>query len=139
MPRKHDPEREQVEWVFGLTGGELNDEAWGGFAYNYDEVPDYVRRDYPDLYDGNVSYRTVVGYFVYGSPPEELIDDEGIWERRATYASSGETECPLSPDRVEDARCPLCDSEPGDPHAYIYVGDGWAEVVYRLERPSDEE
>ena len=32
--------------------------------------------------------------------------------------------------RLED-RCPLCEAGPDEDHGYIYIGDGWAEVVYR--------
>lgn len=126
-----DTERQEIEWVFMLTGGELNDAPWGGFAYNYDGVPEWAASDFDDRFDHE--YRTIIGCFVYGSPPEQIVDAEGVWELRATFASSGEAECPLRPEVVEDERCPLCDEPSGEPHGYIYLGDGWAEAVYRLQ------
>jgi len=137
MPRKHDIEREQIEWVFGLTGGELNDHAWAGFAYNYDGIPEYAGDDYGDRYDA--TYRTVIGHFLFSLPPQTLISDEGLWRLRGAYRSSGETECPLHPEPVDGEHCPLCDSDRGDPHGYIYIGEGWREVIYRLEHGRDEE
>ena len=138
MTARDDAEREQVSWVFGLTGGELNDEPWGGFQYNHDDIPEYAGSDHPDRYDSNVSYRTVVGNFLFGEPPVSIADDDGTWKRRMTYLTSGETECPLRPERVTGERCPLCDNDPGEPHGYIYIGDGWCSVSYRLVLPDDE-
>lgn len=126
-----DSEREQIEWVFMLTGGELNDEPWNGFAYNYDGVPDWAASDFKDAFDSE--YRTVVGCFIYGGPPRQTIDADGVWELRATFVSSGETECPMAPEAVDNERCRLCDETTGQPHRYIYLGDGWAEAVYRRE------
>jgi hypothetical protein len=143
-----DAERQQVEWVFGLTGGELDDEPWNGFRYNFEGVPDWARPDFKDRYDRE--YRTVVSCFLYGGPPERIVDASGEWTLQATYGSSGETECPLrdiAPEEQEAIyahrekqfnlphieRCFLCDEERGDDHGYIYLGDGWADCVFRLE------
>jgi hypothetical protein len=134
-----DDEREQVEYVFGLTGGELDDEPWGGFKYNYDGPPDYAASDYPDRYDFNVQYRTVIGDFLFGGPPEVIEDDQGVWHKSGMFTTSGETECPLHDQPVEEERCPLCDEARGDEHGYIYIGDGWAEVIFRLELPEEDE
>lgn len=132
MPRDvDDSEREQIEWVFMLTGGELNDDSWNGFAYNFDSVPDWAATDFKDRFDH--PYRTVVGCFLYGGPPEQIVDADGVWELRATFVSSGEAECPLAPEVVDEERCRLCDEPRSQPHGYIYLGDGWAEAVYRLQ------
>src|SRR5260370_21406033 len=88
-----DSERQQVEWVFGLTGGELDDETWNGFAYNFDGVQEWAQSDFKDRYDHE--YRTVVGCFLYGGPPECIVDTSGVWTLKAAFQSSGETECPL--------------------------------------------
>jgi hypothetical protein len=143
-----DSERQQVEWVFGLTGGELNDEPWNGFAYNFDGVPEWAHSDFKDRHDRD--YHTVVSCFLYGGPPERIADAFGVWTRQATYPSSGETECPLRDVEAEEQeaiyahrekrfnlprieRCFLCDEERGHDHGYIYLGDGWAECVFRRE------
>src|SRR5262245_19008898 len=118
-----DPERQQVEWVFMLTGGELDDEPWNGFAYNYDGVPEYAASDFEDTFE--YEYRTVIGSFLYGGPPERIVAAEGAWELRATFVSSGEAECPLRREVVDEERCRLCDETRGEPHGYIYLGDGW--------------
>lgn len=159
-----DIEREQVEWVFGLTGGELEDKPWepfapstegekdctwalgmGGlgyassretFAYHYDGVPDYCgRREYDDLYANGVEYRTVVYCCLFGSPPEHVVDGGQLWTRVASYTTSGETECPERQEggEVEEDECPLCGADHGEEHSYIYIGEGWSEVVYRAE------
>jgi hypothetical protein len=147
-----DSERAQVELVFGLTGGELDDEPWHGFAYNYKGVPEYVRSDFTDRYDRE--YRTVVACFLYGAPPERIVDDAGEWTLQATYSSSGEAECPLKDiDATEQeeiyahrekhfnlpriARCFLCDEQRGDEHGYLYLGEGWLEAVFKLA-PTEE-
>jgi hypothetical protein len=130
-----------------LTGGELDDEPWNGFRYNFDGVPDWARPDFKDRYDRE--YRTVVSCFLYGGPSERIVDASGEWTLQATYSSSGETECPLRDVDAEEQeaiythrekqfnlprieRCFLCDEERGDDHRYIYLGDGWAECVFRL-------
>jgi hypothetical protein len=145
---EEDAERQQVEWLFRLTGGELNDEPWNGFMYNYDGVPEYATGDFDDSFDHE--YHTVVSCFLYGSAPERVVDASGIWLLQQMYLSSGETECPLRDLDHEDEevayehrqkqfdlprieRCFLCDEARGDEHGYIYLGDGWGEAVYRLE------
>jgi hypothetical protein len=133
-----DSERAQIEVVFLLGGGELNHESWGGFAYNYDGPPSYAESDFPDRYD--TEYRTVIGSFLFSSPPTTIEDDEGLWEHRATFRSSGEGECWMRPEVVEEERCPLCDEPRGEEHGYVYLGESWAEAVYRLQpAPDDDE
>lgn len=143
-------ERAQVEQVFGLTGGELSDTVWearevGGservwtFHYFYESTPEYAERELDwTAHD----FRTVVRDIVFGAPPEQL---EG-WTKVATFGSSGEVECPgrseepniVRADQSPEGRgCYYCEAEVGEPHGYIYIGDGWAEIVYK--RDEDEE
>jgi hypothetical protein len=114
----------------------LRAEPWNGFAYNYDGVPEYAASDFEDTFDHE--YRTVIGCFLYGGPPEQLVDADGAWELRATFLSSGEAECPLRAEIVAEERCRLCDETRGEPHGYIYLGDGWAEAVYRRQTRDED-
>lgn len=143
--------RAQVEQVFGLTGGELMDVAWepnyrtGGsalfntatwgtftFTYWYQGAPPYVERSYSDSpIRPGATYRTVCEDETFGQVPETVTDDQGTWKVVARYRSSGECECPNDDPTSDKASCPLCE-ETGE-HSYIYIGDGWAEIVYRLE------
>lgn len=163
--REVEIEREQIEWVFGLTGGELRFEPWtyevGGkesrFPYWYEGVPDYASGDFSDQYDSGVEYRTVVTQALYGAPPERIesgsegqIEDAG-WLLQRMYHSSGETECPgrddgdgtVTEEHTDGGdRCVLCEELLGEQHGYIYLGDGWVEAVYRIqneEEPDGEE
>ncbi len=140
-------ERMQFEYVFGLTGGELEDKAWSidghDFAYWYEGVPDWMGREKcKDRYDSGISYRTIV---FWNSCPPRLEDSDGtIWVRCQYGMASGETECPghgqIVGDEEESLRaqgttgpCPLCESPVGEEHGMIYVGDGFGEAVYRRE------
>lgn len=145
--------REQVEWVFGLTGGELNDKSLRyhktdedsdhqyGFAFYYDGVPSYARPDFEHLDENHYDYFTAVSCELYGSSLDELItvEDGKLYKKLKVYTNSGETECPGKSDgdgvvTEEQADpsgfCPYCDESIGDEHGYIYLGDGWCEVVY---------
>jgi hypothetical protein len=154
-------EREQVEQVFGLTGGELMDVAWvpnyrtdGSalvgtaqwspftFTYWYQGVPDYVGESLQ--FPISQTYRTVCEQELYGKVPETVTDDEGTWKVVARYSTSGECECPskngsipgIADERglnIMETPCSLCGENPQSFHGYIYIGDGWAEIVYRLE------
>lgn len=162
-------ERESVEEVFRLTGGELETKpwepwipahpldaddllriAWHGFGpgsnqtifrYWYEGVPDYVgRNEFPDIHD--TEYRTVVTDLLYQSSvlaENGCLRDGAEWKRVRVFQSSGETRCPGAyhedgDEPVVDADgCPYCEEKPGEEHGYIYLGDGWAEVVYRRE------
>ena len=111
-------EKEQVEWVFHLTGGELEDEPWVfredsepgdpvaiGSQYNYwyEGIPDWVRvgdltrRDHYGNIIGEAvvdtdTCRTVIHYGgSYGFPPMKIKG----WKQVAQYDSSGETDCPM--------------------------------------------
>lgn len=89
---------EQIEWVFGLTGGELSNELWGGYAYNYEGVPEWATEDFDrdTRYCVSGEYRTVivVGGGFLPSPKESIVVDDEVWELVQTYTNSGETECP---------------------------------------------
>jgi len=167
--KERDLEREQIEWVFGLTGGELADEPWtvlGApihffrhdplqteamdehvFPYWYEGVPDYseIRDKYSE------TYRTVVVDEMGGPVPGALLDKEGgIWKKIRSFRNSGETECPGRQDEgvvTESSAsngkyCDYCEANIGEDHGYIYLGDGWGEVIYQLHKPrylEDEE
>lgn len=181
-------ERECVEAVFALGGGELADEPWEPwvasdateadiawsartgiqpklserwtFRYHYDGVPEYADGDFADRHGFGVDYCTVVRDCMFGELPEVLHDRGSTWHRVASYQSSGEMECPRGHDGVPGAivgaepwraewkgerpledpdRCPLCEEERGQPHGYVYIGDGWCEVVYRCRTLSCSE
>lgn len=153
-------EKEQVEWVFSLTGGELADAPLrfaevktepyrmaGGLKGSvltvrrwwrrwwYDGVPEYARRDLTGGWDDQ-NYITIVTDCLFGEPPKKIIAKGKVWRRVAVYTSSGEGECPghgraVAEDEAKDGRCPLCEDPVGKEHGMIYLGDGWAEVVYR--------
>ncbi len=149
-------ERKQVEWVFGLTGGELHEpdsrfpHKWDHIRYWYEGPPDWTNRNELGLtWDDDV--RTIVACLLYG----DLEVPEG-WEEVTRFASSGETECPdcgLSSEWNESpaqelARkktpltntgyrgnpdCPLCEGG-----GYIYIGEGWYEITLRHDNKEEE-
>ncbi len=136
-------EKERIEQVFGLTGGELETSPWKcqsrenpelsidrewSFAYWYEGVPEYAKRDFEDPHDG--CHRTVVTECVFGAPPAVLEDEDGRWYRVQSYSSSGETQCSWEgcEDAEENLPCKICEGE--DEHGCIYLGEGWCEVVY---------
>lgn len=158
QPEPEGNEREQVQQVFGLTGGELMDVEWEThlphvethsvtFTYWYHGVPEYVSESLQ--FPISQTYRTVCESELYGMVPERVTDDEGTWKVVARYSTSGEVECPCrnsdNPDAVSvDNPCPLCGADGTDAypitepvHGYIYIGDGWAEIVYRLQEPPE--
>lgn len=116
-------ERQQIEVVFGLGGGELADppdpqfpDEWDGvFAYWYEGPPEYCARDYADHWDRE--YRTAIVYELFG----RAATPDG-WERVAYFVSSGENDCWCE----GDADCPVCEGD-----GLVYIGDGHCEVVYR--------
>ena len=126
-------EREQIKAVFCLGGGELEDEPWGDVQYWYEGCPSYLGTpDYTDRYSRE--YRTGVQCLLYAG---ELKAPEG-WEIMSSYTTSGECECGCQhtvyqakldkgvSDDAPDPDCPVCEGD-----GLIYIGDGWAEVVYR--------
>lgn len=158
-----DVEREQIEYVFGLTGGELETEPWAvvgpytrsderdephawAVRYWYDGAPEYVSRELGRFN----SLRTVVanpaGYS--NGPDAWLADESGVWMLVDSFTSSGETECPgqhedagpkVTADHVADTdRCYLCEGKLGDDHGYIYIGDGYEAVYARAVHDCDD-
>ena len=135
-PERHALETARIAEVFGLTGGELADEVWtetaahevSGTLYEvkshwwYEGVPAWAEADYVD---SPYEYRTMVRDCLFGNPPARL---SGKWEFVAAYQSSGETECHHRDAGIADANCQLCEGD-----GFVYLGDGWAEVVYRRE------
>lgn len=124
-----DIEREQVEAVFCLSGGELDapDDTWG--PYHYDGQPYYIP-DPPDMWSESIAYRTIVACELYGAARIPVG-----WTRVDHWTSSGETECyckdgceehelPFGPAQT----CPLCDGG-----GFIYIGDGWREILCRTD------
>jgi hypothetical protein len=147
-------ERQQVEWVFGLTGGELDDEPLfcGGTVYHfhYDGIPEYAGEDFPDQHDNGIDYYTVVACFLHSKGVEEDAVPYEDYKLTRWYQSSGEAECPgRNCGSVEEAWehekgsvCYLCEAdkpklgepvEDGNGHGYIYLGEGWCEVVFRRD------
>lgn len=140
-------ERQQIEWVFGLTGGELADEPLHfrdedgterKWAYHYDDVPEWAADDF-DTHEGRVSFCTLIeaGVSYSSCAPEIMNFGTEVWHKVATYAASGETECPERQDQelVGEGhteglqQCPLCEADAGEEHGFIYVGES-AEHVY---------
>lgn len=121
-PDRHATETQQIAEVFGLTGGELSDTPWvepDGFAsyWWYEGVPEWAEEDHAvDSHE----YRTSVRDIMFGTPTPEG------WEHVASYRSSGECECRHEDFGIAGQDCPLCEGD-----GFIYLGDGWAEVVYR--------
>lgn len=120
-------ERERIECLFGLGGGELEDEPWGEYAYWYEGSPEYVASAQEK--NGYV-YRTVIAYCLFSQPkpPEDgwkLVEVYPVSEADCWRDGAGtEAENP-SPD------CPLCEGE-----GTIFLGEGWAEAVFH--KPEEE-
>lgn len=144
-------DKEQIACVFGLGGGELEDSVWIPhtpderefvFHFWYSDAPEYAERDFEDF----ETVRTGVRDEMFGACPEILSDDSGVWTKLATFRNSGESECFAFGSLVtaehcgaDGKTCTLCEEELGKPHSYVYLGDGWAEVVYGLIPELEEE
>jgi hypothetical protein len=181
-----------VEWVFGLTGGELESKPlryaykWTEMEYRPNERDHFpivtkLRRkwarywyegasEYMELgrqrYRG--SYTTLVwdsGSYGDHLPPRTIVVKGERWRKVASFASSGEAACPVPkyhPGKVtradaklgqanpcassrsyrpkaRHAHCLLCGERLGGEHGYLYLGEGWMEVVYYKPDPKDEE
>lgn len=102
-------EREQIEWVFVLTGGELADKPWrgsylsrfGGWAhcvhhYWYDDTPEYAERELKNAEHWNAEFITLItwGGGFLDAPPAFVRRNRIHYKLVATYTNSGETECP---------------------------------------------
>jgi len=143
-----DREREQVENVFGLGGGELEDESFAGYAYNYEGAPEYAANEIEEL---DYQYHTVIvsggGYLP--SPYDKLEEDGVRWDLVEYFMNSGESDCWICgaggngvdwwADEFEqqhghapgpDDRCGLCETEMEDMPGVVYIGEGY-EAVYR--------
>lgn len=137
-------ERETVEAVFSLGGGELDDEPTTYttpdgeehvFTYTYDGPPEYASSEELSDLDECNSF-TAIGCYIYSSPPAQVTIKGTSYKLRATYSSSGETTCPCDgcdEDPFEDQVCPYCKREPGEEHGCAYLGEGWLEAVYERE------
>lgn len=141
-------EREQIEYVFGLTGGELASEPWTYQApyvyssdsstelllrehtarYWYDGCPDYCERSEREEWE-DAAARTIVvaggGYL--SAPAPWVVDDEGAWRLVATYQNSGETECPGQHEdagnKVRRDHCKLSKGWPRDGKTHFAIGE----------------
>jgi hypothetical protein len=154
-------EKTQIEEVFRLGGGELSDKplryaickvldsakVWGTLIdierrwarYFYDGAPSYIEREWARKFDG--TFLTIVTCEMFGEMPKRIMTSDGrVWRKVRTFRSSGETECPWQgvaeedrpdPQTWEGDCCPLCEEGKGEEHGMIYIGEGWAEVVYR--------
>jgi hypothetical protein len=151
--------RSQIEIVFALGGGELHvphdqfPDPWVGLiefwylgAPNYaEELKGAKRITCPacggtgehDHDDGDcagcdgagtvtMEMRTAIQDCLFGFP-----DPPEGWERIAAYRSTGEAECwacGAGGEGEPDPACQLCDGG-----GFVYLGDGWHEVVYRRQ------
>lgn len=134
-----DLDRERIECVFGLGGGELHEphpdfrdsEGWDGpdgIAYWYEGIPEYTSLvDLGLTFDDEV--RTAILDVMFGFP-----DSPEGWGQVASFRSSGEANCWWCAQGAENGTdnedqrdaCTLCEGD-----GLIYLGDGMAEVVYR--------
>jgi hypothetical protein len=115
-------EQERIEWVFGLTGGEMADRPWTAYHVGKDETreqdderarkygwaPTVYDRVYPHRYwyEGapeylgkqydHVTARTTLtwGSGYLEAPTPWLVDADGVWVFVESFNNSGECECP---------------------------------------------
>ena len=154
-----DLDRERTAGVFALGGGELHEpdplfpDEWdgppgAGIAYWYDGPPEYATelRDAEHIPCPACGGKGVVqdevceacegpGYRLHEVRTAILcglfgLPDPPGWERIASFSTSGEASCWFCGDGTgnegERAGCPLCEGD-----GCVYIGDGWAEVVFR--------
>jgi hypothetical protein len=137
-----DVDRISIEAVFCLGGGELEDKPWvvgnHHYAFWYEGVPEYAESDFKD----SGQYRTVIlTNLGYGCNPDpEISDQDGVWEFKQEFVSSGEAGCPFEEDgEPTDVECEICEAPAGGEHGFVYLGES-VELVYRLrEDNSDQE
>jgi len=114
--RKHEAE---LEVIFNLSGVDLERKRWCG-RYWYDGAPDYAERDCEAAAcaagGDSLELRTALERRLFGAdkPPRG-------WVEVASFRSSGEADCWCD----GDESCRVCDGD-----GFIYIGDGWCEVVY---------
>jgi len=148
-------ERQQVEYVLGLTGGELEklplvfsdpNKTWGDtklrkWTYHYTGVPSWAEHDFENPSMGGYCTLVEIGISYESSAPDEMVFSDGDrWFKVMSYTHSGENECPLGScgndetvgqDETDGfAQCPLCEADAGEKHGYIYLGHT-LEIVYR--------
>lgn len=147
-PKRDDKERSTVEWVMGLTGGELEDkplrflgerrwsdgEGTGEWcrwwrAYWYTGAPDYAQ-EIERRWRGDVM--TIISDDMFGDLPTTIYAKGKRWRKVARFASSGECECPMGWREFDPATdepiCSICEGNRS--HGHLYIGDGWGESVY---------
>ena len=95
--------------------------------------------------------RTVYADETFREDPDRFTDSAGrVWTLRGRFSSSGETECLAGEGELvtdttshtsETGRreCPYCEEELGERHGYVYIGDGWSELVYVGEEDPEED
>lgn len=145
-------DRQRLELVTGLTGGELMDQPWfylkdngqaphvvedkmvwtedwflGVFIDWYEGAPEYDEERNRSL----KTYRTAVLSSCYTLPAAEIIDSEGVWKMVAHDVGSGEAGCYCQDTTETDSPekqnpCVLCEGD-----GFVYVGQV-IEVVYEL-------
>lgn len=143
--------------------------TWPGREFNVwlwmDFPPEYLQRDLERASEDTGTFRTIytTGGGFQDREEEYLLDvkTQEVWRRVADNAHGAETECPFTtwnirfrlPDlcRIEETwygehpnkKCRFCGERIGEPHRYIYVGEG-SETVYEMlegeeQREVDEE
>lgn len=135
--------REQLEQVIGIEYGELRRpnrcrddwDVW--FPYWYDGLPEYASHEFDEDRRFLGLYRTVVMDLLFRE--SEVAAPPG-WRVVREFHNSGERECyacgpdsHLAEDGVEvgpDWRCPYCENDNPKEQGHVYIGDGWAEVVF---------
>jgi len=116
-------ETQQIETVFCLGGGELEDQPFEGFAYWYDGAPKYAAREVASEAMTGAGYlRTLIAVGCeYGLP---AVPDG--WRLVRSFASSGEAQCWCVSDGPRKG-CPVCEGD-----GIVYIGAA-AEMVIEPE------
>lgn len=142
----------RIKFVAPDRWGDEEERSW---RYSYDGAPEYAQSDYPDRFDGNVTYMTLVEVSVtYESyaPPWLRTKDGKVFVKIASFANSGERECTGGYDHETGTeghkvgtcdtegmeKCPLCEEKAGEDHGYIYIGDSYEHVYKHVEFECDE-
>jgi hypothetical protein len=153
-------ERNRIEEILVLPTGTLEYVKGAGLAY--DGVPEWCEEDH-DTYgrDFMTVVRTIWGpekvltlddgsvwdlQATYNSLGERECPI-GVWRNDGCVSDPmpkvTRKDCILTPGKYRKGRilpnawsaeCPMCEEKPGQPHGYLYVGEGY-ESVYRRRRP----